>query len=60
MVAKGLVLTYTKFPFSRIGAYLMAEDAAREGRLGLWADARLAERSRQLRRVWEAERRQGE
>lgn len=60
MVSKGLVLTYTKFPFSRMGAYLLAEESAREAKAGLWADERLAERSRQLRRVWESERRQGE
>ena len=60
MVAKGLVLTYTKFPFSRMGAYVVAEEAARDSKAGLWADERLAERSRQLRRLWEAQRRQGE
>src|SRR5512145_1255717 len=57
MVGKGLVLTYTKFPFSRMGAYVVAEESAREGRAGLWADDRLAQRSRQLRRLWESDRR---
>jgi endonuclease YncB( thermonuclease family) len=60
MVSKGLVLTYTKFPFSRMGAYVVAEEAARENKAGLWADERLAERSRQLRRLWESQRRKGE
>lgn len=56
LVAKGLCLAYTKFPFSRLDAYVLAEDRARRERLGLWADAKMLERSTAIRSLWDSER----
>lgn len=56
MVAKGLVLAYTRYPFTRLAPYLQAEDVARRGSLGLWADAAVSTRASQLRVVWDQER----
>jgi len=60
LISKGLALAYTKYPFSRMGAYVLAEEGAREARTGLWADPQLAQRSRQLRQLWETQRRKGD
>lgn len=56
MVARGLALAYTRYPFSRLAPYLQAEDAARRGSLGLWADGAASARATQLRVVWDQER----
>lgn len=60
LIASGLALTYSKYPFSRLGAYALAEDAARRGRRGFWADPRVTERAEQLKALWDAERRRGD
>jgi endonuclease YncB( thermonuclease family) len=60
MISKGLALAYTKYPFSRVGSYVLGEDQAREAKVGLWADPQLAQRSRQLRMLWETQRRNGD
>lgn len=59
LVASGLCLAYSKYPFSRLDAYLQAGDAAQRNRLGLWADPRLVERSSAIRTLWDAERTRG-
>jgi endonuclease YncB( thermonuclease family) len=53
-------LTYTKYPFSRLGAYALAEDGARRARLGIWGDPKVARRAEQLKALWDAERRKGD
>jgi endonuclease YncB( thermonuclease family) len=60
MIGKGLSLTYTKYPFSRMNSYLLAEEEARRNKKGLWADGKLALRSRQLQELWDAERTRGD
>ena len=60
LVEKGLALTYTKYPFSRLGAYALAEDGARRARLGIWSDPKVARRAEQLKALWDAERRKGD
>lgn len=60
LVEKGLALTYTKYPFSRLGAYALAEDGARRARLGIWGDPKVARRAEQLKALWDAERRKGD
>lgn len=60
LVEKGLALTYTKYPFSRLGAYVLAEDGARRARLGIWSDPKVARRAEQLKALWDAERRKGD
>ena len=60
MIGKGLSLAYTKYPFSRMSPYLLAEEKARREKTGLWADGKLAVRSLQLRELWDAERTRGD
>lgn len=56
MVARGLTLTYTRFPFSRSGRYLHKQaDAEGDGR-GLWSMPKAAQRARALMESWHAER----
>lgn len=52
LVARGHALAYTEFPFPNLQTYLQAQRAAREQRLGLWADAAMAERADALAREW--------
>ncbi len=40
LVEKGLASVYRKYPFSRKGEFLKAEDQARRKKLGLWANQR--------------------
>ncbi len=56
LVSRGLALTYTRYPFGRMGVYLQAEAEARERRAGLWAEAAASTRATQLRVVWDQER----
>ncbi len=56
IIAKGLALAYTRYPFTRFGAYLRVEDAARRAGTGLWADPAVSSRATQLRVVWDQER----
>lgn len=60
LIERGLAIVYSKYPFSRLGAYALAEDAARRARRGLWADAAAAQRAEQLKALWDAERRRGD
>jgi endonuclease YncB( thermonuclease family) len=60
MISKGLSLAYTKYPFSRLHPYVLAEQKAREEKQGLWSDSQMALRSSQLRILWETERTRGE
>jgi len=52
MVAEGLSLVYTKYPFSRVNRYLRAQRAAREAKKGIWGNARLEKRAIELQRLW--------
>ncbi len=60
MIARGLSLAYTKYPFSRMSPYLLAQEKARQDKEGLWADRQLALRSGQLKSLWDAERTKGD
>lgn len=60
LLDKGLAIAYTKYPFSRLGAYVLAEDAARRARRGIWGDPGLAQRADQLKALWEAQRKKGD
>jgi len=60
MIARGLSLAYTKYPFSRMSPYLLAQEKAMQDREGLWADRQLAFRSGQLKSLWDAERMKGD
>jgi endonuclease YncB( thermonuclease family) len=60
LVDQGLALTYTKYPFSRLGAYAMAEDGARRSRRGIWSDPKLAQRAEQLKALWDSQRKKGD
>lgn len=60
LVDQGLALTYTKYPFSRLGAYALAEDGARRARRGLWGDPKVAQRAEQLKALWESQRKKGD
>lgn len=56
LVSRGLALAYTRYAFSRMPAYLQAEDGARRHGEGLWADPVVSARAVQLRVVWDQER----
>lgn len=56
MIQKGICLVYTKYPFSRMGKYLAAEAAAETKKSGLWGDAGVIIRSRELKKLWEHQR----
>lgn len=60
LVERGLALAYTKYPFSRLGTYALAEDGARRSHRGLWSDPKLVQRAEQLKALWDAQRRKGE
>lgn len=60
MIARGLSLAYTKYPFSRMSPYLLAQEKAMQEKEGLWADRQLALRSGQLKSLWDAERTKGD
>lgn len=60
MITKGLSLAYTKYPFSMMSPYLLAQEKAMQDRAGLWADRQLALRSTQLKSLWDAERTKGD
>jgi endonuclease YncB( thermonuclease family) len=60
LVDRGLALAYTKYPFSRLAAYALAEDGARRARRGIWSDPRLALRADQLKALWESQRKKGD
>ncbi|MBI4911371.1 MAG: thermonuclease family protein [Acidobacteria bacterium] len=60
LVERGLALSYTKYPFSRLGAYALAEDGARRARRGIWSDPKLVLRAEQLKALWDAQRRKGD
>lgn len=52
LVAAGQVLVYTVYPFPGMQSYLQAQNAARQQRLGLWADPAAVERAEGLIREW--------
>ncbi len=54
LVEKGLVLVFTRYPFSRQATYLAAEAKARAQELGLWGDPKTTLRALALKAVWEA------
>jgi endonuclease YncB( thermonuclease family) len=60
LIDKGLALTYTKYPFSRLGAYALTEDGARRARRGIWGDPKMAQRAEQLKALWESQRKKGD
>ncbi|PKN34087.1 MAG: hypothetical protein CVU61_09995 [Deltaproteobacteria bacterium HGW-Deltaproteobacteria-19] len=60
MIAGGLALAYTKYPFSRMNPYLLAQEKAMQDKAGLWADRQLALRSSQLKILWDTERTRGD
>lgn len=60
MLAKGLVVAYTKYPVPRMNAYLLAEGRASKAALGIWADPQVARRATDLKALWETQRRRGD
>lgn len=56
LVERGHVVTYTRYPFSREGAYQGAEAEARSERLGLWGNEKAVERVQGWQAAWQAAR----
>ncbi len=56
LVERGHVVTYTRYPFSREGAYQRAEAEARSERLGLWGNDKAVERVQGWQAAWLAAR----
>jgi len=59
LVERGHVVTYTRYPFSREGAYQGAEAEARSERLGLWGNAKAIERVQGWQAAWQSARSEG-
>lgn len=53
MVDNGLTLVYTKYPFSRMAEYLRHENGAMAAKQGLWGNPVVANRSIQLKQIWD-------
>lgn len=56
LVAKGLALVYSAFPFSSMSLYLHEQELARSERRGLWAVPEVAARADLLIRQWSKEK----
>jgi micrococcal nuclease len=52
LVKQGLALAYTVYPVPTMQLYLDAQDDAQAAERGLWADAEIATRARQMSREW--------
>jgi endonuclease YncB( thermonuclease family) len=52
MVSKGHAMVYTVYPFANMSAYLQAQQAARQQRLGLWASRSASTHADSLAREW--------
>ncbi len=57
MVANGLTLVYTKFPFPAMDEYLKTQDAAKAEQLGFWQSQRVSARAESMLDLWNQERR---
>jgi len=55
MVAEGLALVYTLYPFDRMVRYQEIEDRARKEKIGLWGNPVAVERADLLKVIWEQE-----
>lgn len=53
LLARGLVVVYTLYPFGTMQDYLRQQEVARAEREGLWGDPRVAERADLLEREWQ-------
>lgn len=53
LIAEGWAVTYTKYPFPEMDAYLVRQAEAERQRRGLWSSPKAAERARKLRASWE-------
>ena len=56
MVANGLTLVYTKYPFPKMEQYLKSQDRAKSGNQGLWQNQGVSARAESMLKLWSAER----
>lgn len=52
LIAEGVTLVYTEYPFEREAAYLEVEAQARSGKRGLWGEPKAHKWIRGLRQQW--------
>lgn len=52
LIRRGLALTYTVYPVPTMQIYLEAQEDAEAAERGLWSDAEVAARARQMSREW--------
>ena len=53
MVADGLSIVFTRYPFPRMDEYLNSENKAIRAKKGLWNVPAAAERSLMLKKIWQ-------
>lgn len=56
MVANGLTLVYTKYPFPKMDQYLESQNSAKASNEGLWQNQRVSARAESMLKLWSAER----
>lgn len=56
LVSEGLAMAYTRYPFSREATYVLAQEAAKRDRAGLWLNPKATQRAGALIQSWKAER----
>lgn len=58
LIEGGIALAFTRYGFSREGAYVALQQRAKERAKGLWSSTRAIERAQALEEQWRAERAQ--
>ena len=56
MVANGVTLVFTKFPFPKMEQYLESQNRAKAEKQGLWQNQRVSARAESMLKLWSAER----
>ena len=56
MVAEGLTLVYTKYPFPQMTHYLASQDKAKSEKQGLWQNQGVSARADSMLKLWSSER----
>ena len=56
MIANGVTLVYTKYPFPNMDQYLESQKKAKAEKQGLWQNQRVSARAESMLQLWSAER----
>ena len=56
LVEQGLTIVYTKYDFPKMDEFLKLQEQAKQERVGLWTNDRVAARAESMQRLWDQER----